>query len=207
MTAGREGHTTMDMDVIDALVGVEPGSALDAIRGRRKQTREQAQASYRALFAPEDVGGITATERFAMAVFVTGLHGEAEIAAFYAARLAESGALAELRGAIDTALASAKGQGPYGSFPVGPLSRENTAGPTHRVASEIRHALGPRLAAAFEHLHMLLFHPRDAAPPALQSLLDAGWSPTDIVTLSQIAAYLSFQIRAVTGLRALAGAV
>ena len=32
-----------------------------------------------------------------------------------------------------------------------------------------RLALGPRLAAAFEHVHMLVFHPRDAAPAALQA--------------------------------------
>jgi len=51
-----------------------------------------------------------------------------------------------------------------------------------------------------------VFHPRDAAPAALQALLDAGWSTTDIVTLSQIAAFLSFQIRVVAGLRALADA-
>jgi CMD domain protein len=197
----------METDIIDVLVGIEPGSALDAIRGRRKQAREQAQASYRALFAPEDAGGVTATERFAMAVFVAGLHGEAQIAAFYAARLAESGASAELCSAIDSAVAAAKGHGPYGAFPAGPLSREAAPGPTHRVAADLRGALGSRLAAAFDHLHMLVFHPRDAAPPALRALLDAGWSTTDIVTLSQIAAFLSFQIRAVAGLRALADAI
>jgi uncharacterized protein YciW len=52
---------------------------------------------------------------------------------------------------------------------------------------------------------MLVFHPRDGTPAALQALLDAGWSTTDIVTLSQIIAFLSFQIRVVTGLRILAG--
>ncbi len=91
------------------------------------------------------------------------------------------------------------------AIPAGPLSREDTAGPIHRVAPETRRALGPRLAAAFEHMHLLVFHPRDAAPAALQALLDAGWSTTDIVTLSQIAAFLSFQIRVVAGLRVLAG--
>jgi uncharacterized protein YciW len=54
-------------------------------------------------------------------------------------------------------------------------------------------------------VHLLVFHPRDAAPRALQALLDADWSTTDIVTLSQIVAFLSFQIRVVTGLRTLAG--
>lgn len=196
----------MDTDVIDTLAGIEPGSALDAIRNRRPRARDQAQASYRALFAPENLGGISATERFAVAAFVTGLHGGAATAAFYAAGLAASGASAQLRRAIDMAIAAAKGQGPYGSYPAGPLSREDTTGPIHRVAEETRRALGPRLAAALDHMHLLVFHPRDAAPGALQALLDAGWSTTDIVTLSQIAAFLSFQIRVVAGLRVLAGA-
>jgi CMD domain protein len=196
----------MDTDVIDTLVGIKPGSVLDAIRYRRPDARKQAQASYRALFAPEIAGEITATERFAVAAFVSGLHGDAETAAFYAAGLVTSGASAELRRAIDTAITAAKGQGPYGSYPAGPLSRENTTGPTHRVAAETRRGLGLRLTAAFDHTYLLVFHPRDAAPAALQALLDAGWSTTDIVTLSQIAAFLSFQIRVVAGLRALAGA-
>jgi len=196
----------MDTDVIDMLVGIKPGSALDSIRTRRPDARKEAQASYRALFEPEIPGEVAATERFAVAAFVTGLHGDTETAAFYAAGLAASGASAELRGAIDAAIAAAKGQGPYGSYPAGPLSREDTTGPTHRVAPEIRRALGPRLAAAFDHMHLLVFHPRDAAPAALQALLDAGWSTSDIVTLSQIAAFLSFQIRVVAGLRVLAGA-
>lgn len=195
-----------DSDVIDMLVGIEPGSTLDAIRHRRPEARNQAQASYRALFAPAIPGDVTVTERFAVAAFVTGLHGGTETASFYAARLTDSGASAELCRAVEAAITGAKGQGPYGSFPTGPLSREDSPGPTHRVAAETRGVLGQRLAAAFDHMHMLVFHPRDAAPVALQELLDAGWSTTGIVTLSQIAAFLSFQIRVIAGLRVLAGA-
>ena len=194
----------METDIIDALVGIEPGSSLDVIRRRRPQARDQAQASYRALFSPEAVGGVSMVERFAVAAFVTALHGEVEIASFYADCLTKSGAAAELRSAIDGAVAVAKGQGPYGSFPPGPLSREDAPGPASRIAADTRHALGQRLAAMFEHVHLLVFHPRDAAPAELQALLDAGWSTTDIVTLSQIAAFLSFQIRVVAGLRVLA---
>ena len=194
-----------DADVIDALVGIAPGSPLDAIRARRPEARAHAQASYRALFAPEVPGDVTAQERFAVGRFVTGLHGGAAIAAFYAAGLAASGAAAPLREAIGAAIADARAQGPYGRYPAGPLSREDTAGPVYRVGAETRRVLGPRLAAALEHMHLLVFHPRDAAPVGLQALLDAGWSTTDIVTLSQIAAFLSFQIRVVAGLRALAG--
>jgi CMD domain protein len=196
----------VDTDVIDTLAGIKPGSALDAIRNRRPDARDQAQASYRALFAPEIPGDVTATERFALAAFVTGLHGDPEIASFYAAGLAASGASPDLRRAIDAAIAAAKARGPYGAYPAGPLSREDATGPTYRVAAESRLALGPCLAAAFDHMHLLVFHPRDAAPAALQGLLDAGWSTTGIVTLSQIAAFLSFQIRVVAGLRVLGAA-
>ena len=65
---------------------------------------------------------------------------------------------------------------------------------------------GGRLSAALEHAHLLVFRPRDASPAALQSLLDAGWSTTDIVTLSQLVAFLAFRIRVIVGLRALAAA-
>ena len=194
-----------DADSIDALVGITPGSSLDAIRARRPEARAHAQATYRALFAPGVLGNINAPERFAVGAFVSGLHGATAIAAAYAARLAESGASAALKDAVDAAVKEAKTHGPYGSYPAGPLSREDTAGPVYRVGAATRGTLGPRLAAAFEHVHMLVFHPRDAAPAALQALLDAGWSTTDIVTLSQIVAFLSFQIRVVIGLRTLAG--
>jgi CMD domain protein len=197
--------TGTDADVIDTLVGIAPGSPLDAIRARRPEARTHAQATYRALFAPDVPGHVTARERFAAAAFVVRMHGDAATAAFYAERLAAAGAPAALREAVDAAVAEARGQGPYGSYPAGPLSREDTTGPVYRVGASTRGALGPRLAAAFEHVHMLVFHPRDAAPAALQALLDAGWSTTDIVTLSQIVAFLSFQIRVVTGLRTLAG--
>ena len=40
------------IDVIDQLVGIVPGSALDRIRSHRQQARDNAQASYEALFAP-----------------------------------------------------------------------------------------------------------------------------------------------------------
>jgi CMD domain protein len=192
-------------DVIDTLVGITPGSALDAIRARRPEARTHAQATYRALFAPQAPGGVTAQERFAVGAFVAGLHGALAIADHYAASLAESGASASLKDAVDAAIKDAKTKGPYGRYPAGPLSREDAAGPVYRVGAAIRRTLGPRLAAAFEHVHMLVFHPRDSAPAALLALQDAGWSTTDIVTLSQIVAFLSFQIRVITGLRALAG--
>ena len=37
----------------------------------------------------------------------------------------------------------------------------------------------------------------------MQALLEAGWSSTAIVTLSQLVAFLSFQVRVVAGLQTL----
>ena len=48
-------------DVIDALASIKPGSALEAVRNRRPQAREQAEASFRALFEPESFAGVSAT--------------------------------------------------------------------------------------------------------------------------------------------------
>ena len=194
-----------DADVINALVGITPGSPLDAIRARRPEARAHAQATYRALFAPADLGNVTEQERFAVGTFVAGLHGATAVAAAYAARLADSGVPAALKDAVDAAIKEARTHGPYGSYTPGPLSREDRPGPVYRIEAATRRALGARLATAFEHTHMIVLHPRDAAPAALQALLEAGWTTTDIVTLSQIVAFLSFQIRVVAGLRTLAG--
>jgi CMD domain protein len=187
--------TTAVPDVIDRLVGIAPGSHLDTIRAQRQQARDNAQASYMALFHPDSTTEMSLAERATVAVFVAGLHGQPDIADFYADGLVTP---------LDAEIASAKTSGPYGRFPAGPLSVEDVEGMSYRVSDSARTALGKRLSAALEHAHLLVFHPRDAAPTALQALLDAGWSTTGIVTLSQLVAFLSFQIRVVVGLRALA---
>jgi CMD domain protein len=192
-------------DVIDFLAGIEPGSPLDGIRIQRTQARENAQRSYQALFEPEIPGDVTALERYAIAAFVAGLHRQAVVADFYAAglrKLSEPG----ISGAIAAEISRGALHGPYGHYPEGPLSAENIDGPDYHVSPDARSLIGGRLAAALEHAHLLVFHPRDAKPAALQKLLDAGWSATDIVTLSQLVSFLAFQIRVVAGLRTLAAA-
>jgi len=191
-------------DIIDRLAAVVPGSHLDRIRARRPQAREHAQKSYLALFEPKDPGGVLARERFAVAAFVAGLHGELATDEFYRSKLAA--AAAPIVAAVADEISHGRALGPYGAYPAGPLSRENSMGLIYHVSDGGLRSLGARLAAAFEHAHLLVFRPRDAGPPALQALLSAGWSTNDIVTLSQLVAFLSFQIRAVAGLRALAAA-
>ncbi len=194
-------ETILMDDVIDQLVGIAPGSHLDHLRAQRPQARDNAEASYHALFHPDDASQMSVAERHQLAVFVAGLHRQPDIADFYAASLPAADAT-HMRAAATHAATI----GPYGRFPTGPLTAEDTPGPSLHLDGDARTVLGRRLAAALEHAHMLVYHPRDAAPPALQALLDAGWSATGIVTLSQLVAFLSFQIRVVAGLRALAAA-
>lgn len=193
----------MVADVIDTLADIAPGSKLDTARNRRTVARQQAQASYLSLFKPKSMGGVSAQERHAVACFVAGLHGQPQAEAFYGAGLTEAGGSAALKAAIALAVAAGKTQGPYGAYPRGPLSKEDVPGPTYRVSPDVALTLGRRLVAAFEHMHMLVFHPRDAAAPSLQAMLDAGWTTDDVVTLSQLVAFLAFQIRVVAGLRVL----
>jgi CMD domain protein len=189
-------------DTIDTLAGLAPGSPLAQIRDRKPITREHAQASYRALFEPADTTDVSLRERFAIATFVAALHAQSEPTVFYAALLGRTAPPEALTAALTAEIALARAIGPYGAYPKGPLSQEDLPGPTFAVTNT--QALGPRLTAALAHVHMLVFHPRDANGKALQALLDAGWSNTGIVTLSQLVAFLAFQIRAAAGLRVLA---
>ena len=189
-------------DIIDTLAGIKPDSPLAAIRDRKPVTRQHAQASYRALFEPAEPGDVTLQERFAAATFVAGLHAQDEAAAFYAAGLSRTAPPEAFTAALSAEIARGRAIGPYGAYPKGPLTKEDVAGPIYAVAN--REALGARLTAALEHVHLLVFHPRDASPEALQRLLDAGWSNTGIVALSQLVAFLAFQIRAAAGMRTLA---
>lgn len=196
---------TSTPDVIDHLAATNTRAAIGQVRAQRSATRAHAQEAYLALFAPAPPvpGAVPVADRLAIATFVAAIHGDAETARFYADQFEavadRAGRLVVLREAERAAT-----RGPYGRFPAGPLNRESEDGPTFRVNDVARKVIGARLSSALEHAHLLVFHPRDASSAALQALFDAGWSSTDVVILSQVVAFLSFQIRVVAGLRVLA---
>lgn len=190
------------MDVIDTLVGVTPGSPLDAVRDGRKIARIHAQKSYEVLLTPAEPGDFSIAERFAVAAYVAGLHRVEPTAGYYRTGLLEhGGALAET---VAKAIAETAAEGPKGSFPAGPLSAEDTPAPAFALSPAVAEALGPKLVAAFAHTHYLVFHPRDAAAERFAPLKAAGWSNDTIVSLSQLVSFLAFQIRVIAGLRVLA---
>jgi len=190
-------------DVIDQLAGIAAGSWLDRLRRTRPETRAQAQKSYEALFTPQApvAGEVTPAERHAVAAFVAGLHQQPRVADFHLRALQ---ALAPQWTEIVTqAAAAGRTQGPYGHYPAGPLAVENRAGLEFELSGAQQAMLGTRLQAALRHAHFLVFHPRDAQPGRLRALEAAGWAVDDIVVLSQLVAFLSFQLRVVAGLQVL----
>ena len=189
-------------DTIARLAGLSPDSALEALRARRPVTRDHGQASHDALLTPAEPAGISPAERLAVAAFVAALHRDAAAMAEYGGRLA-AGAPA-LADAVREAAEANTAQGPYGRYPAGPLSVEDAHGPGFTLAPNLAATIGPRLTAALAHAHMLVLHPRDASADAIAALRAAGWTLDDVVTLSQIVAFLAYQLRAAHGLRVLA---
>ncbi len=64
--------------------------------------------------------------------------------------------------------------------------------------------LSPRLLAILTHVDRLTNEPRVATPEDLVELKRHGLSDANIVTLSQLIAFLSFQVRTIAGLQVLA---
>jgi CMD domain protein len=194
----------MTNDVIDQLIGIEEGDALFELRTRRPDAKRNAQLSFEALLAPDDVQHASLLERFAVAYWTVALSRSATVP-FYADLLAAESP--ETLTALEAALPGAVTDGPYGRFPAGPLSVEDTDGPHWRPSTALTGTVGDRLAAALAHTHLLTLRPRDATADALQELLDAGWSTTGVVTLSQLVSFLHFQLRVVAGLTVLKGSL
>jgi CMD domain protein len=63
-----------------------------------------------------------------------------------------------------------------------------------------------RLTAILRHSDLLTTSSRTGSPAALELLREAGLTARDIVTVSQLIAYLSYQIRTIATLRAMGGA-
>lgn len=195
--------TFTPVDAVDAILGASPGSSLDQLRRRRPVTRENTQASYLALFHADELIDVSLAERFSVAAFVAALHQNAAAAEFYRGGLSAAGTDSSVHAAVLDAGAAGATVGPYGYYRESGLQSENQPGLRWRVPEELRDALGARLGAALEHAHLLVFRPRESSPAALTALLEVGWSTTGIVTLSQLVAFLSYQLRVVSGLNIL----
>lgn len=187
-------------DIITTIAGIAPGSSIDLVRDLRPQAKENAQLSFEALFEPAAPGTFPIEERLAVAVFVSALHADDAAVRFYADLLGDV-TDDQLGEAVLAAAEETRADGPTGSYRESGLAAESVPTPEAVIPAGI---LGERLASGLRHAHLLVVHPRDARQHHQALLLDAGWSLDDIVTLSQAVAFVSFQLRAAAGLRALA---
>ncbi|WP_277050635.1 alkylhydroperoxidase domain protein [Ruania albidiflava] len=202
-------------DLVDALLHIAPGDHLDALRRARPAQREHTQKAYQALVWPVDEAEAGRTERLVLAWYVAELHRHTGLAAHYRSLLAgaaDDGAApsgASLPRAVAELVRVSAGSGPYGQYREPELAGESTEGLRLQIAADLgggpAELLGSRLTAALEHAHLLTFRPRESSADAVQRLLDAGWSATGIVTISQLVAFLSYQVRVVHALAVLAG--
>ncbi len=163
------------VDVISSLAGVQPGTALAELRAQRPEAMEHAQGSCTALFDPAEPGGLSAAERFAIALRVATLHAVPEASTHYRQRSIEAGASPEIVAAV------ANDDGVAGS------------------------ALPARLQAILRHADLLSTRPVDTTADHLQALADVGLATIEVVVLSQIVAFVSFQVRVVTALQLIGG--
>ncbi|RWR27361.1 CMD domain protein [Sinirhodobacter populi] len=198
------GASVSNRTLIETLARIPEGSAIAAAYAARSDARAQAELSYRLLLSPQDEGPVSLTERYAVAALVAALYGEPATRDHYAGLL--RGAAPDLADRIATEARSAEASGPWGHFPAGPLSVEDQPGTGWEATPERVAQYGARLAAALAHTHLLVLHPRDSSPEALAALLAAGWDEDGIVVLSQLVAFVSFQIRVVAGFSALVAA-
>lgn len=194
--------TTASADIIDLLAGIRADDALSRVRDTRAQARENAQRSFEALLEPADAGTVPLAERYAVAAFVAELHGFAQAVDFYRDLLDDEAA--SLTPAVAAAADSARAEGPYGRYREPALRSEDLDGPRWSPEPATADALGERLTAALSHAHLQVLRPREARPEHLGALVAAGWSADDIVTLSQLIAFLAFQLRSAWALRVIA---
>lgn len=171
-------HTTTagiaQADVLNALLGIDEGSALAALRAQRPEATSHTQGSYQALFSAASATAVTPIERFATALRVAALHEEPALVDHYRARLRAT------PGASDHLIADV-------------LTGPDAAG------------LPARLQAMLIHAGLLVIRPAAATPADLAALQAAGLSDAEIVTVSQLIAFVSFQVRVLVGLSLLRG--
>ncbi len=131
-----------------------------AAAAQRAELMAASDANARAVFSPQDAGGLPQAVRLAFASRIAALNGDERLAAEYRAMA--------------------------GSAPAG-------------LAGD------PRSAAMQRHVDLVTRTPRAATRADVEALLAAGVAEADIVRLSQLIAFVNYQLRVVAGLRLIGG--
>lgn len=161
------------LHVIDEILGVARNDRVRALRAAKPDLAEQMQHYYDALFDPAPDSA----------------------AAFAPA---------------DRYLVAIRTASHTGSAPVVAWYRSQAiaTGVAQDGIDQARNILEPwpiddRLAPAMRHVDLIATHPVDSGKEDIDLLLAAGITPASIVVLSQVVAYVSYQLRLIATLRAL----
>ena len=168
-------------DLIDALVGLEVGSNTYAARHFRDEVLTGTQESYEALFDRDLT--LPIETRYLVALYASLLSNAKELSEHY---------LAQIQSEISSKRISKRI-----SEGINEAIDEKTL---QAVLSQIS---DPALKAILLFTRTLTLNPIEGDQNALLSLQNAGISTPDSITIAQLIAFLSYQIRLVTGLKAM----
>lgn len=197
-------------DIVDQILGPTAAARLRPVRDAKPVTRHNTHESYNELFSLPHIlktsGGQapqpTLAERLAIALFVVIQYRSNGLAHHFRHRLEAEGAT-DLAAVVADEAVRVQTRGPFGHYQEEGLRAEDSDGERYIPAPALGDAVGARLAAFLGQAHLLVYRPREASSADLQRLLNQGWSGTEIVTGSQIVAYLSYLTRLLAGLTAL----
>jgi CMD domain protein len=164
---------TVTGDVVSGILGLDDNSKIARLRADRPSQIAELQAYYEAVFGPNE---------------------RADAALPLADRLA-----------IAIRVASRTRSSAVVSWYA---ERARSNGTNEATISRLSDVTSPwtgtaALDAAVRHADLVTTSPVSARPSDLQALKDAGFSPAGIVSLSQVIAFVSYQLRLIAGLRAL----
>lgn len=171
-------------DVIDAAVALAPDHPTWALRRQREKVVAATQGSYDAMFSPA-VEGLSVHERLLVALHACRVSKAGGLAAHYRERLVAEGA---------------HGDGASAAIAATAMTAATAAVDAGRPVADAR------LQALLAFTGRLIERPIEGDRVGVQSLAASGLSTPAIVALSQLVAFLSYQVRVAAGLKALAAA-
>ncbi|MBQ12158.1 MAG: hypothetical protein CMJ45_11490 [Planctomyces sp.] len=156
--------------VVAEAAGISANHPLASVLAGRDEVMQLTQASHDAALKPEPPGGLSHSERAALACRMARLNDEGILAKHYEAMI------------------------PEGSEPLFMADPVFIGGDDNRAKAILRHT------------DLVTTNPKQASESDISALRSAGIPEPDIVRLSELIAFVGYQVRVVKGLRLMAEA-
>lgn len=161
-----------NMDVIAAIVGIEPGSALSETVAGRADIMTLTQQTHDGALTPVDPGGLSHAERAALALRIAKINDHKAFEDHFEAMMEKTGM-------------------PEGAARMADIWFDG--------------GNDARARALIRHVDLVAHSPKDATRRDIELLREAGIGDADIVRLSELVAFVSYQIRVAVGLHLMRG--